>query len=143
MTKRKIKFEIGTKVLVAADACAPAPTGTVVRYDSDGDAVVSFRSGGWDDNYSNSYECSNKKHCWFVEPKYLAAAPVKLEAAPRSEAPTKKKLTQKYLGNGEHTWESVCSNTMRLRVPGGWLYGNSYYRGMTFVPMPEVVKHKV
>jgi hypothetical protein len=44
--------------------------------------------------------------------------------------------------------------TSRLRVPGGWLYRNTFatasageitgpFVNVTFVPMPEVVKHKV
>jgi hypothetical protein len=52
--------------------------------------------------------------------------------------------SQEYRGNGNHTWEQVVGSTDRLRVPGGWLYRNSAYAGLyTFVPMPEVVKHKV
>ena len=71
--------------------------------------------------------------------------------------------SQEYLGNGKHKWEDVTVNakendqgqkmidgTQRLRVPGGWLYrvlGINPVVGMvqniTFVPMPEVVKHKV
>jgi hypothetical protein len=79
-----------------------------------------------------------------------------------------KKADQKYKGNGNHEWEFAALNTYRLRVPGGWLYryeipGESYYVpppagaalvygasrkeapvvSTQFVPMPEVVKHKV
>jgi hypothetical protein len=65
---------------------------------------------------------------------------------------------QTYKGNGEHDWELVHSTSDtfsdRLRVPGGWLYRvvtNTHYIGIAygtvvntvFVPMPEVVKHKV
>ena len=72
---------------------------------------------------------------------------------------------QDYKGNGEHDWEGVTYDesyeagimdcTERLRVPGGWLYRHttsvfnedktefSANVTMTFVPMPEVVKHKV
>lgn len=68
-----------------------------------------------------------------------------------------KACSQEYRGNGKHTWEEVskvdnadvASLTARLRVPGGWLYavataaqgGHSF--NTVFVPMPEVVKHKV
>lgn len=63
--------------------------------------------------------------------------------------PTKaKKESQAYKGNGKHSWEPVTGEghdtyliAYRLRVPGGYLYhadGN-----VVFVPMPEVVKHKV
>jgi hypothetical protein len=69
---------------------------------------------------------------------------------------------QDYRGNGEHGWERVQLSmdgadfdyTSRLRVPGGWLYRNTFamsdageitgpFVNVTFVPMPEVVKHKV
>jgi hypothetical protein len=58
---------------------------------------------------------------------------------------------QDYRGNGEHGWEDVTRgfdihNTVRLRVPGGWLYKVTHLGSFfttTFVPMPEVVKHKV
>jgi hypothetical protein len=70
--------------------------------------------------------------------------------------------SQEYLGNGNHDWEEVTVNVMnkkdgnyidatqRLRVPGGWLYRVlglnpivGLVQNVTFVPMPEVVKHKV
>lgn len=68
----------------------------------------------------------------------------------------KKKPSQAYLGNGFHSWEVVVDSaernsihyvaqqprTMRLRVPGGYLY-RVFGSGTTFVPMPSVVKHKV
>lgn len=69
---------------------------------------------------------------------------------------------QDYKGNGKHKFEEVYLHMredtkptefdamQRLRVPGGWLYRNivaSNTNGThvmtTFVPMPEVVKHKV
>lgn len=58
------------------------------------------------------------------------------------------KPSQKYLGNGKHRWEYVVDDegrTMRLRVPGGYLYRYLAITGptMVFVPMPQVVKHKV
>lgn len=54
---------------------------------------------------------------------------------------------QSYHGNGEHAWEAVAKSlrpgaqTMRLRVPHGWLYLEN--AAMVFVPMPDVVKYKV
>lgn len=59
------------------------------------------------------------------------------------------KPSQAYKGNGQHDWEPVLPpstdfvQVRRLRVPGGWLYGTDDEGTMTFVPMPEVVKHKV
>lgn len=61
-----------------------------------------------------------------------------------------KDQSQEYRGNGEHEWEPVHyalgnGKTSRLRVPGGWLYRHTYGANdvIAFVPMPEVVKHKV
>lgn len=70
-----------------------------------------------------------------------------------------KEHTQEYRGNGKHEFEFVLEDattfTQRLRVPGGWLYQIStdlgalgegqpeFYVNTVFVPMPEVVKHKV
>jgi hypothetical protein len=55
-----------------------------------------------------------------------------------------KKESQKYKGNGKHDWEPVYRlDVFRLRVPGGWLYKDEGTMTVTFVPMPEVVKHWV
>jgi len=75
-----------------------------------------------------------------------------------------KTQSQEYRGNGAHQWEVVDTDineeqrrgdqTMRLRVPGGWLYRNAVSVGLSdggvimnhntvFVPMPAVVKHEV
>jgi hypothetical protein len=55
--------------------------------------------------------------------------------------------SQEYLGNGNHKWEQVIIESghrlERLRVPGGWLYRDLRTATLVFVPMPEVVKHKV
>ena len=55
------------------------------------------------------------------------------------------KPSQKYLGNGKHEWERVNHITSRLRVVGGYLYLTTWSGGasQSFVPMPDVVKHKV
>jgi hypothetical protein len=53
---------------------------------------------------------------------------------------------QEYRGNGNHHWEKVTGTTMRLRVPGGWLYSIDLYSecpSATFVPVPEVVGYAV
>lgn len=82
----------------------------------------------------------------------------KLKAIETMSAP------QDYKGNGKHNWESVIDinnvvdlggtntyeNTMRLRVPGGWLYRTESVNAMddvindrvinvTFVPMPATL----
>jgi thiol-disulfide isomerase/thioredoxin len=72
---------------------------------------------------------------------------VKKAKAPK--APKAPKASQEYRGNGKHEWEDVTKGTQRLRVPGGWVYGcgvdlgDTSNFGMVFVPMPDVVKHKV
>jgi hypothetical protein len=54
---------------------------------------------------------------------------------------------QSYHGNGNHKWEAVCpglrpgTQTMRLRVVGGWLYKDD--GAIAFCGLPEVLKHKV
>lgn len=55
---------------------------------------------------------------------------------------------QEYKGNGKHKWETVTGETMRLRVPGGWLYGEYSRRidrvvNSTFVPVPQAVGYAV
>jgi hypothetical protein len=55
---------------------------------------------------------------------------------------------QQYRGNGKHAWERVTGETMRLRVPGGWLYGEYSRRidrvvNSTFVPVPQAVGYAV
>lgn len=65
-----------------------------------------------------------------------------------------KKPSQAYKGNGKHSWEEVTPGlhsaysrrepqVMRLRVIGGYLYRALGCGAPVFVPMPEVVKHKV
>lgn len=61
-----------------------------------------------------------------------------------------KEKSQEYRGNGNHEYELVTALTYRLRVPGGWVYSTGYrpdgaavHHTTVFVPMPEVVKHKV
>lgn len=59
---------------------------------------------------------------------------------------------QEYKGNGKHKWEPVerdgiaDTTTVRLRVPGGWLYRvtcGTYTKAMTFVPVPQAVGYAV
>jgi hypothetical protein len=71
-----------------------------------------------------------------------------LPDATPAPAPAKKSPhgAQKYLGNGAHTWEMVSGAALgvrRLRVPGGWLYRDSYTDTTVFVPMPDVVGYEI
>ncbi len=64
--------------------------------------------------------------------------------------PTQPHGPQEYRGSGKHTWEKVgLTKMIRLRVPGGWLYGEGIgnkFTGQlelvgetTFVEMPACV----
>lgn len=60
---------------------------------------------------------------------------------------------QEYKGNGNHKWETASVgfvSTMRLRVPGGWLYRygsglstDGTVSAMVFVPVPDVVGYAI
>lgn len=73
----------------------------------------------------------------------------KVATAPKVEKPAKKRPhgAQEYKGNGKHAWENVTGNTVRLRVPGGWLYGKTMsghvLANTTFVPVPQAVGYSV
>lgn len=55
---------------------------------------------------------------------------------------------QEYKGNGKHAWEKATNDPSfvpmyRLRVPGGWLYGERCSAQTTFVPMPTTVGYGI
>jgi len=72
-----------------------------------------------------------------------ARAEVGAEIASRPHGP------QEYKGNGQHSWEVVVpagrttGQTMRLRVPGGWVYRYGVNGAPVFVPMPAVVGYPI
>jgi hypothetical protein len=73
---------------------------------------------------------------------------IEFENPSRSQIESRKpksKAKQGYKGNGRHEWEQVTAEgtTQRLRIPGGWIYRDSHVLAAVFIPMPEVVKHKV
>jgi hypothetical protein len=80
-----------------------------------------------------------RETCWYLD----AVDGTRVELI-ESRKP-KSKAKQGYKGNGRHEWEQVTAEgtTQRLRIPGGWIYRDSHVLAATFVPMPEVVKHKV
>jgi hypothetical protein len=124
------EFKIGDKVRVSEnypkdiDDGFAGCVGELWRACGDG-WDVGFDHDGWRDT-------TGRDHCWYIESEWLT----KVE-----EKPTKPPQT--YKGNGKHVWEPVVDLTKRLRVPGGWLYTYGCEGAMCFVPMPEVVKHKV
>lgn len=140
MTK-PLKFPKGLQVqYIGHEECGPHNLfGVVVTPDGVG-ASVRFPkwTGGW------QHEDKGPANCWYCSPdelKITEPTQTKLQATKPSQA---------YKGNGKHTWEMVTgrdrtlhvASTTRLRVPGGWLY-KPYGSASVFVPMPEVVKHKV
>jgi hypothetical protein len=141
-----IEFNEGDKVRVIRPECGKrrGSIGTVVEIDGD---YVGVEFKGWADGHDGPFK-DHRKTCWnfFDVQKQLLViepTPVKPEPAPKVAKPD-----QSYKGNGKHTWECVVvggvlsPRTERLRVPGGWLY-KPRATSAVFVPMPEVVKHKV
>lgn len=105
----------------------------------------------WRDGWSNpgeigdaywSFERDNTKRFTITVERETAAATAPATAKKRPHG------KQEYRGNGKHEWETVVGNTVRLRVPGGWLYsktfgGSQVSSNTTFVPVPEVVGYAV
>jgi hypothetical protein len=81
----------------------------------------------------------------YPETKYAPGqvVDVTVPAAPRRRV----NGSQKYQGNGAHSWELVTGNngdkTERLRVPGGYIYRDNIACAATFVPMPDAVGYAV
>ena len=117
--------------------------GTVIHVNNK-DALIRF------DTWSDGHGVGD--HEWHFERdevknftiKPFVAAVVKAEPKPRKRPHG----AQEYKGNGKHNWERVVGDTMRLRVPGGWLYGQYSSRidrvvQTTFVPVPQAVGYAV
>jgi hypothetical protein len=153
MTKLK-EFKVGdtVKVIKACDGKCCGMTGVVVaKTNVWGSGVVTVSFEGWKAGHSGSLG-GDRKDCWNFHEAFKqlkVVAPKEIEKVKSPIAP-KKKPSQAYLGNGKHAWEVVVGGgdfgtspkTERLRVPGGWLY-KPRASAPVFVPMPEVVKHKV
>lgn len=144
------KFKVGDKVVSTAgkDVWHSGLEGFVVRVPGDGHRSTEVEFPGATGGHSGTANDSRTTR-WNFYTGYHAAYDDALSLL--KKVVEKKKPSQEYKGNGKHKWEAVVfdgedfevCNTMRLRVPGGWLYKNDYASAMTFVPMPEVVKHKV
>lgn len=63
--------------------------------------------------------------------------------APVEEKRKAPRGAQAYRGNGNHDWEVVAEDTLRLRVPGGWIYSDNTNSSFVFVPMAEVVGYAI
>jgi hypothetical protein len=80
-----------------------------------------------------------RETCWYLDDTESTKVELIESRKPKSLA------KQAYKGNGQHSWEKVTEEgtTQRLRIPGGWIYRDSHVLAAVFIPMPEVVKHKV
>lgn len=130
---KKLKFPKGLQVQYVGSELTKGLLGVVVATDEHG-PIVRFEGwhGGW------AYQDKGPENCWCCAPNEL-----KITTPVQTKLPAKP--SQVYKGNGKHTWEMVTPSgrvTQRLRVPGGWLYKPDGSAAV-FVPMPEVVKHKV
>jgi hypothetical protein len=127
---QKFEFEVGTVVT----SSYPAST-RLIRFDT-------WSDGHGPGNHEWLFEASNHKA--------FAITVVQKAPEPKAEPKPKKRPhgAQEYKGNGKHAWEKVTGGTMRLRVPGGWLYGEYSSRvdrvmTSTFVPVPQAVGYAV
>ena len=119
--------------------------GTVININNK-DALIRFDT--WSDGHGVGdhewhFERDEVKN-FTIKPFVLVAPEVKVEPKPRKRPHG----AQEYKGNGKHAWETVTANTQRLRVPGGWLYGEYSDRihrvvNTTFVPVPQAVGYAV
>jgi hypothetical protein len=117
--------------------------GTVLHVNNK-DALIRF------DTWSNGHGVGD--HEWHFERGELKNFNIKPFVAPvvTTEPKPRKRPhgAQEYKGNGKHNWEKVTGDTMRLRVPGGWLYGiysDRIHRVVQtqFVPVPQAVGYAV
>lgn len=153
-------FKVGDKVISDAskDYWHSGREGEVVNGLVSSMVLVRFKDyrGGRGHSGANEFGSNNTQHWNFakeassddalltlLEPVIATAMEVK--AAKTRAAPHGK---QEYRGNGKHEWEKVAdaastqtSDTVRLRVPGGWVYKAGI--GVAFVPTPAVIGYKV
>lgn len=139
------KLKVDQRVLVtgtqSGKTFSNAP-GVVVGVDNDGDRTVRF------DNWREGHGHQDRQWAFYADDYRnfdIRPEPVKaVEPKPRKRPHG----AQEYKGNGKHHWETVTGDTKRLRVPGGWLYGEYSHRlsrvvNHEFVPVPQVVGYAV
>jgi hypothetical protein len=135
--KKKPEFKVGD-VVISSESATQQLMGTVVEAEV-ASCLVQFPS--WDKGHDGG-AFDDSKDKWWVENEYLS----KVAVEKKKKAPKGK---QAYRGNGKHSWEPVTGNTVRLRVPGGWLYGRAStvspetVRDAVFVPVPQAVGYAV
>lgn len=135
------KFKVGDEVecwSTLADDNPNGLKGTVVAVE-DGQVEVAFP--GWTEGHSGKASEGNDRWYFWPDNSNWDEEYIKLVEKPKKAKASKAKQT--YKGNGKHTWELVIEGTVRLRVPGGWLYRDTFVGGTTFVPVPEVVGHVI
>jgi hypothetical protein len=103
------------------------------------------------DTWSEGHGKGSREWCFYDTERKKLAITVVTPAEAVKPAPVPRKRphgAQEYKGNGKHQWETVTAETKRLRVPGGWLYGEYSRRidriiNSTFVPVPQAVGYAV
>jgi hypothetical protein len=127
----KFEFEAGTIVQPA-------------RYEDADTRRIRF------DTWANGHGVGDHEWCFYdIDRRKFEITVVKLEPVKVEPKPKKRPHgAQEYKGNGKHHWETVTAETKRLRVPGGWLYGEYSRRidrivNSTFVPVPQAVGYAV
>lgn len=95
--------------------------------------LVEFPDYKGDKGHAGNKEAGAKNRWWFFEEDLIKVAAPKTRPAEKKASKGK----QEYKGNGKHTWERVAESTLRLRVPGGWIYDTT--ASSVFVPFPEKV----
>lgn len=139
------RLKVGQRVTVVGDQDGKTfdgEVGTIIENSDSHERLIRFDT--WSDGHGvgdhewgfNDYDRKDFTIIAYVDPK---PEPVKRKAP---------KGAQQYKGNGKHAWEKVTAETMRLRVPGGWLYGEYSRRidrvvNSTFVPVPQAVGYAV
>jgi hypothetical protein len=132
---KQFSFEVGTIV----DSPYVSAFERLVRFDtwSDGHGVGEHEWSFSDDNRRR-----------FAITPFVEVTKVVLDPKPEPKPRKRPHGAQEYKGNGKHAWETVTAETKRLRVPGGWLYGEYSRRidriiNSTFVPVPQAVGYAV
>lgn len=159
MLKRDfLKLKVGQRVVVTGtqdEKVFVNEPGVIIKPTMGLDVCVQFDN--WHDGWSDVHV--SDRNCWGFEASnarkftitVVPEAPKVEEAAkpwPTSKPKKRPHGAQEYKGNGKHNWEKVVGDCLRLRVPGGWLYGQYSNRisrviNTTFVPVPQAVGYAV
>lgn len=149
-------FKVGDKVISDASKYYwhSGREGEVVKGDISSCVCVRFKDyrGGEGHKGTGAAGLKNSQHWYFGHYSGCDASVELLSLVPATAVKAKTRAAphgkQEYRGNGKHEWEKVAdaastqtSDTVRLRVPGGWVYKAGI--GVAFVPTPAVIGYKV